>query len=292
MRFVQSPYHSSRNNYNIDLVVIHTTVGYYEGTIRYFQDNTRKVSAHYVVKEDGGEVCQMVDETRAAHHAGLVSNPNTKYYRGYNPNWHSIGIENADKNDPHNHDRTGQYKALAILVRDICKRWNIPIDRDHICGHRELYDKKTCPGNLNLDKIVQLAKEADYDMDDDTKRALEQLAAAQAEFGYGNKESAVRGLVGAQRDIVALRNELKSYKDGEELRIKNAVDKAIQANNANWQSTLDTANDSIKKLNDKVAILEAGQMTDLTYIDILALAVKKTRKYVTQIWEKSKGGDA
>src|SRR3990167_509197 len=132
MRFVQSPYYSSRGNYNIDLVVIHTTVGYYEGTIRYFQNNDRRVSSHYVVKEDCSEVCQMVDEAFAAHHAGIVSNHNPKYYKNTNPNFYSIGIENADNKQPASWDRTGQYKALAILVRDICKRHSIPIDRDHI----------------------------------------------------------------------------------------------------------------------------------------------------------------
>lgn len=281
MRFIQSPYFSSRNNYNIDLVVIHTTVGYYEGTINYFKSNDRKVSAHYVVKEDGTEVTQMVDEAQAAHHAGIVSNPNEKYIKKYsngnvvNPNFYSIGIENADKNNPAGHDRTGQYKALAVLVRDICKRWSIPIDRDHICGHRELYDKKTCPGNLDIDTIVKLAREGDYNMDDDTKRALEQLQVAKAEFGYGNLESAVRGLMGAQRDIVAVRNELESYKKGEPLRIESAVNKALEVNNAAWQSQLDSANKKIGDLNTTVEILKAGLAENLSYSELFSIAFKK-----------------
>lgn len=286
MRFVESPYHSSRNNYNTDLVVIHTTVGFYEGTIKYFQSNDRRVSAHYVVKEDGGEICQMVDETLAAHHAGIVSNPNPKYYKGsgINPNWYSIGIENADNNHPADWDRTGQYKALAILVRDICKRWNIPIDRDHICGHRELYDKKTCPGNIDVDKVVQLAREADYTMDDDTKRALEQLQLAKKEFGFGNLESAVRGLVGTQRDIVAVKAELQSYKDGEKLRIETAVNKALSENNLNWQSQLDSANENIQKLSKEIEFLKVGQAENLSYSTLFSIAWKK-------FWKIKKGGD-
>jgi N-acetylmuramoyl-L-alanine amidase CwlA len=277
MRFVQSPYFSSRNNYNIDLVVIHTTVGFYEGTIKYFQSNDRKVSAHYVVKEDGNEICQMVDETYAAHHAGIVSNPNPKYYKGINinPNWYSVGIENSDNNQPASHDRTGQYKALAILVRDICKRWNIPIDRNHICGHRELYDKKTCPGNIDVDKVVKLAQEADFTMDDDTKRALEQLQLAKKEFGFGNLESAVRGLVGTQHDIVAVKAELQSYKDGEEFRIKSAVDSAITENNKSWQSQIDTANENIQKLTKEVEYLKTGQAENLSYSTLFSIAWKK-----------------
>lgn len=290
MRFIQSPYFSSRNNYNISLVVIHTTVGYYEGTIRYFQENDRRVSSHYVVKEDGAEVTQMVDEAMAAHHAGIVSNPAEKYIKRYsnntivNPNFYSIGIENADNNQPANWDRSGQYKALAILVRDICKRWNIPIDRDHICGHRELYDKKTCPGNLEVDRIVKLAQEIDFTMDDDTKRALEQLTLARQEFGYGNFESAVRGLVGAQRDIVAVKSELQSYKDGEETRIKSAVDKAITENNASWQPQLESANKNIQELQRKVEALTLGQAENLSYKDLFSIAFKK-------LWTFRKSGN-
>lgn len=283
MRYVQSPYHSSRNNKNIDLVVIHTTVGYYEGTIKYFQSNDRKVSAHYVVKEDGTEVCQMVDETRAAHHAGLVSNPNTKYYKGYNPNWNSIGIENADKNNPAGHDRTGQYKALGVLVRDICKRWDIPIDRDHICGHRELYDKKTCPGNIDVDKVVQLAKEGDFEMNDDTKRALAKLTEARAEFGFGNLEGTANGLVAAQRDIVKIKNELDSYKSGENLRIETAVNKAIEENNKGWQSQIDIANKNITELKKQVELLQLNQAENLSYSTLFSIAFKK-------LWYFRKGG--
>ncbi len=290
MRFVQSPYHSSRGNYNVSLVVIHTTVGFYEGTITYFQSNDRKVSAHYVVKEDGGEVTQMIDEARAAHHAGLTSNPTEKYIKRdslnkvINPNFYSIGIENADQNNPAGHDRTGQYKALAILVRDICKRWNLPIDRDHICGHRELYDKKTCPGNIDVDKVVKLAREGDYIMDDDTKRALEQLQLAKAEFGFGNLESAVRGLVGTQRDIVAVKSELQSYKDGEELRIKTAVESAITENNKIWQSQIDTANKKLQELTKEIEYLKTGQAENLSYQTLFSIAWKK-------FWRIKKGGE-
>jgi N-acetyl-anhydromuramyl-L-alanine amidase AmpD len=275
MRFVQSPYFGSRGGHAIDLVVIHTAVGYYEGTIKYFQNNDRGVSAHYVVKEDGSEVCQQVDEVKEAYHAGIISNPNPKYYKGINPNLSSIGIENADNTKPGEWDRTGQYKALGILVRDICKRWNIPIDRDHICGHRELYDKKTCPGNIDVDKVVQLAKAGDFQMDDDTKRALNAVASAKAEFGYGNLEGTVNGLVGAQRDIVAVKNELAEYKSGEELRIKTAVDKAISDNNISWQSQLDSANKNIQNLTSQVQALQLNQADSLSYSTLFSIAWKK-----------------
>ena len=154
---IPSPYFSSRNGKKIDGVVIHTTVGSYQGTINYFQSNTYLVSAHYVVSL-AGEITQMVDEDKAAHHAGRVSNAKTPVYKGFNPNWNTVGIENADDKDPHGANRENQYPALSRLVADICKRNGIPIDRNHICGHREIYDKKTCPGNIDVDRVVNMAR--------------------------------------------------------------------------------------------------------------------------------------
>jgi N-acetylmuramoyl-L-alanine amidase len=53
------------------------------------------------------------------------------------------------------------YQSSAALVRDICARWSIPIDRDHIIGHREIYGHKTCPGPVvDLDRLVKMARGA------------------------------------------------------------------------------------------------------------------------------------
>jgi hypothetical protein len=155
----KSPYTSSRGDCEITGVVLHTTVGEYRGAIHWFKHNPGEVSAHYVVSEDGSEITRMVEESQAAHHAGPVSHPSTPVYRGGNPNLYTIGIENADGGEPQRHIREGQYKALAKLVREVCRRNNIPIDRDHICGHRELNDQTACPGNLDVDRVVELANQ-------------------------------------------------------------------------------------------------------------------------------------
>lgn len=49
-----------------------------------------------------------------------------------------------------------QVESLAMLLANLCDDFNLPIDRDHILGHRELNDTD-CPGdNLYyiMDKIV------------------------------------------------------------------------------------------------------------------------------------------
>src|SRR5437588_9324594 len=49
--------------------------------------------------------------------------------------------------------------ASTRLVMEICNRWSIAIDRDHVIGHREIYARKTCPGTwIDLDDYVTRAR--------------------------------------------------------------------------------------------------------------------------------------
>ena len=160
MRFVASPYYQDRHGHPIKGIVIHTTVGSYDGTIAYFQNNKDQVSSHYVVSLEG-DVTQMVEDVKAANHAGVIDRPSFKMVKdqtSINPNFYLLGIENADDKNPSGADRIKQYPALISLVRDLCLKHDIPIDREHICGHREIRASKTCPGNLDVDFIVREAQ--------------------------------------------------------------------------------------------------------------------------------------
>jgi N-acetyl-anhydromuramyl-L-alanine amidase AmpD len=53
----------------VDVIVLHDCEGGYEGSIRWFELSRSNVSAHYVVREDGGEATQMVDLADSACHA-------------------------------------------------------------------------------------------------------------------------------------------------------------------------------------------------------------------------------
>jgi N-acetyl-anhydromuramyl-L-alanine amidase AmpD len=64
-----SPNCSSRQGTRIDLIVVHDCEGGYEGAIRWFELSTSRVSAHYVIREDGAEATQMVDLADNAWHA-------------------------------------------------------------------------------------------------------------------------------------------------------------------------------------------------------------------------------
>ncbi|MGV6840000.1 MAG: N-acetylmuramoyl-L-alanine amidase [Planktomarina sp.] len=72
-----------------EIVVIHDTTGHLQkgNAVRYFQNNSAKVSTHFVIEQDGS-VVQMVPTNRRANHAGKSS-----YHGRSGCNAFSIGIE-------------------------------------------------------------------------------------------------------------------------------------------------------------------------------------------------------
>lgn len=141
-------------------IVLHTTVGTWEGALDWFARPDSGVSAHYVVGLYG-RVAQLVDEGDTARHAGRVLDATARLVResDVNPNLFTIGIEFEDGGRPFDVERpAAQYAAGARLVAAACARWGIPLDRDHVIGHREIYAAKECPGNLETDRVVSEAR--------------------------------------------------------------------------------------------------------------------------------------
>lgn len=144
------------SQYGLDLIVIHVTEGSAASVIGFFHqfrpDNP--TSAHYMVQKDG-EVVQFVDEADTAYHAGRVDHPTAQLVidrEPANPNGYSIGIEHEGDGQ---HELTDPQRAASLaLIRDIAKRHSIPIDRRHIVGHHEIYAPKTCPGAIDVDRLV------------------------------------------------------------------------------------------------------------------------------------------
>ena len=66
--WVPSPNFSNRSA-RVDLLVLHDTEGSYQSAINWFKMTESQVSAHFVIKEDGSEVTQMVDIGHKAWHA-------------------------------------------------------------------------------------------------------------------------------------------------------------------------------------------------------------------------------
>lgn len=120
----------------IQRVVIHITDGgaNINGTIGWFQNAKAKVSAHYVIGQDG-EVVQMVRHNDVAWHASSA-------------NGDSIGIEHV-ANTRGLMPTEAQLCASALLVNWLCQTYGIPCDRLHVLGHAEADPNTTHTGCPN-----------------------------------------------------------------------------------------------------------------------------------------------
>ena len=142
-------------------IVVHTTDGGFAAAAAWFAAAESGVSAHYLVGLDG-RVAQFVDEADTARHAGRVLRPTATLARGRDDlNPITVGIELEDGGDPEGIERPeAQYEAAAALVAAVCERWEIPLDREHVIGHREVFAAKACPGNVDLERLVAMARSA------------------------------------------------------------------------------------------------------------------------------------
>ena len=145
-----------RDGYKPEIVVIHIADGSLFGSYQEFL--AKEKSSHYIVGRKG-EVWQFVREEDTAWANGIVNKPTAeevKIRSGINPNLYSISIEHEDLIYADILDI--QYQTTAELVFGICKRWSIPLDRQHIIGHNEINSNKRCPENISIDRIITLAK--------------------------------------------------------------------------------------------------------------------------------------
>lgn len=147
-----------RRGFRPETVVIHIMEATLTWTDAHFKDPTSRVSAHYGIG-GGGEIHQYVADMDTAWHAGRRYKATWRLIRRENPNLYTLGIEH----EAHEDSAWSQemVDASTRLTAELCNRWHIPLDRDHIVGHREIYARKTCPGNwLDLDWFVAQIKKA------------------------------------------------------------------------------------------------------------------------------------
>jgi N-acetyl-anhydromuramyl-L-alanine amidase AmpD len=138
---------------------VHTTIGSYESAASWFAHPGSGVSAHYLVALDG-RIAQFVDEGDTARHAGKVLGATASLVTDENPNLYTVGIEFEDGGEPETVRRPDeQYAAGARLIAAVAGRWQIPLDREHVIGHREVFSAKGCPGNLDIDRLIGEARD-------------------------------------------------------------------------------------------------------------------------------------
>jgi len=140
-----SPNHDARPaGQAIDMIVLHyTDMESAEAAIGRLSDPEAKVSAHYVVDEDG-TIARLVPEQRRAWHAGVSAWAGRRGLNGC-----SIGIElvNPGHSCGYRPFPDAQIASLVTLVRDVSARYAIPPAR--VLGHSDIAPaRKIDPGEL------------------------------------------------------------------------------------------------------------------------------------------------
>lgn len=148
-------FRKGRHGFEPRAIVIHIIVGSLESAGLTFRDPRSAVSAHYGVGKSG-RVHQFMEEADTAFHAGTVVEPTWRLIDpNVNPNLYTVGIEHEGQ--PQDIWPDEQYQASAALVREIAARWKIALDRDHVIMHREIRASKTCPGVVDMDRLIREA---------------------------------------------------------------------------------------------------------------------------------------
>ncbi|MEU7383152.1 N-acetylmuramoyl-L-alanine amidase [Streptomyces sp. NPDC042207] len=109
---------------SIRYIVIHDTEGNWDGVLNLIQDPTY-VSWNYTLRSTDGHIAQHVKAKDVAWHAG---------------NWYinakSIGLEHEGfLASPDAWYTEAMYRSSARLVKYLARKYDIPLDRQHILGH-------------------------------------------------------------------------------------------------------------------------------------------------------------
>uniref|UniRef100_UPI003EC1067A N-acetylmuramoyl-L-alanine amidase n=1 Tax=Streptomyces tabacisoli TaxID=3156398 RepID=UPI003EC1067A len=112
------------NDQSIDYIVIHDTEATWEETLKLVQDPTY-LAWHYSLRSTDGHIVQSIKAKDVGWHAG---------------NWYvnakSIGLEHEGfLAQPDSWYTEEMYRSSARLVSYLAKKYDIPLDRQHILGH-------------------------------------------------------------------------------------------------------------------------------------------------------------
>jgi len=183
-----SPNHDSRNGQAVDILLLHYT-GMASGAaaLARLRDPAAKVSAHYLIEEDG-RVFALVAEDRRAWHAGIA-----QWAGARDVNARSIGIELVNPGHEFGYRAfpEAQMASLVALGREILARHPIPAGR--VLGHSDVAPaRKEDPGELF--DWRQLAGEGiglwpEPDPAPRPERSLAEVQALLARYGYALEAS-------------------------------------------------------------------------------------------------------
>lgn len=105
------------------------------------------IGYHYVIRKDGTIEIGRPHWTVGAH--------------AYGENSHTIGIHvcgNFEGAEP----TSEQVESVSLLIAKLCKDYGLPVDVDHVVGHRDLM-ATACPGQNLYDKLQTIRGKALWD---------------------------------------------------------------------------------------------------------------------------------
>ncbi len=150
----------------VKMVIIHSCEGAYSGCWGWLVNKSAGVSAHYVIKEDGSEISQLVKESQKGWHIGAsyACNLNSSKecaMNGTSTNNFTIGIEHAGfaKQASWN---SNLINNSAKLVCDMSKAHAIPRDKYHVVAHGQLQPYNRIDPGPNWPWATYLAKINEY----------------------------------------------------------------------------------------------------------------------------------
>lgn len=153
---------SSRQGSGIDMFLLHHQASTNDdGTIAMMVSGSKEVSANYTVSNEG-RITGVVDEEDRAWTSGSSSDGGKG--AGYDRRAITLEIEN-ESGAPGWAISPAAHESVARLLADLHQRRGIPLTRDNVLGHRELYTRygasypTACPGVLNMDWVVNRARE-------------------------------------------------------------------------------------------------------------------------------------
>ena len=160
MKIIPKPvfnYKKGRDSFRPEIIVIHIGEGTAKQIYQTFQAEEK--SSHYLVCKNR-EVWQFVEDEDTAWANGTKVNPTAKYVLErpeVNPNLYSLSIENEGFTGDTIYE--SQYIDNADLVLELCEKWKIPLDENHIIPHNKIRADKRCPLPISVERILKLAQE-------------------------------------------------------------------------------------------------------------------------------------
>lgn len=266
---------SGRQGFRPEAVVIHIAEGYLAGAHSWFNNPDSQASSHYMVGRSG-EIWQFVREEDTSWHAGGVAGPSWGLLKpNINPNAYTIGIEHEGF--------TGEgwteamYQASGQLVGEICRRWSIPLDRNHVIGHHQInsLSRNNCPGTgLNWDKLLSIASNyyEDPAMIAELQANIRNLQATQNDLVTRNNQL-VAETNQLKQQIISLQNnqpangELGQLRDQVQNLTKEVYD--LQQTRTKLKRDLDEANAKLAAGRPDISNYSAGELVSAAFGKIL-----------------------